>query len=397
MFLTTLLKRNPDFVQAAVTLHQEGKVPSNSYVLDIDTIGDNAKLLKETADRLKMSLFPMTKQIGRNPAVISKLRDCGITACVAVDMADAKGIVHAGLDVGHLGHLVQVPQKESLFASSMNPTYWTVFSTEKAKEAAEAARKTGRIQNILVRIYAQGDTFYTGHEGGFPAEEIVEVAKFIDSLEGAKFAGITTFPTLLYDESKKEIKTTSNLTTLQKAAAKLRSSGYAHIELNCPGTTSTAVLPLLAESGTTQVEPGNALTGTTPLHAVETLPERPAMLYLSEVSHFYDQQGYCFGGGMYIDPVFSDYEVHALVGSKPEEAIKRQVKCLMPSPASIDYYGRLQAGEDRIKTGDSVIFGFRAQAFVTRAYVTAIAGLKSKTPYVEGIYDVYGKKVGWPG
>ena len=41
----------------------------------------------------------------------------------------------------------------------------------------------------------------------------------------------------------------------------------------------------LAAGGATQLEPGHGLTGTTPLHARTALPERPAMLYLTEVSH----------------------------------------------------------------------------------------------------------------
>ncbi len=396
MFLNKLMERNPEFVQAVVKLHQEGKIPSNSYVLDVDMMGENTKILKETGDKLGLTVLPMTKQIGRNPAVIRKMRDCGIEACVVVDMADARAVFEAGLKVGHVGHLVQVPKHESIAASTMNPLYWTVYSKEKALEVAEAARKTGRVQNVFARIYAKGDTFYTSHEGGFKAEEIVEVAKFIDSLEGVRFAGITTFPALLYDGDLEDINATHNLTTLAKTAEALREAGFTDIQINSPGTTSAAVMPILAKAGATQVEPGNALAGTTPLHAIKDLPEKPAILYLSEVSHFYEEQAYCFGGGMYIDPVFKPYDVHAFVGHDPDSIAKNKVACLMPRAESIDYYARLQAGEDKIKTGDSVIFGFRCQAFVTRAYVTALAGMKTGTPYVEGIYDPYGKRVGWP-
>ena len=81
-------------------------------------------------------------------------------------------------------------------------------------------------------------------------------------------------------------------------------SGRKDIEINAPGTTSTEILPMLASAGATQIEPGHGLTGTTPLHVFEDLPEIPAVVYLSEVSHLIGDEAFCFGGGLYIDPVF---------------------------------------------------------------------------------------------
>ena len=67
-------------------------------------------------------------------------------------------------------------------------------------------------------------------------------------------------------------------------------------------------------------EPGNGLHGTTALHAVEDLPELPAVLYLTEVSHLSGGKAYCFGGGFYIDPIFPDYDVKAIVADEPTTA-----------------------------------------------------------------------------
>ena len=67
----------------------------------------------------------------------------------------------------------------------------------------------------------------------------------------------------------------------------------------------------LAAAGATQVEPGHGLTGTTALHIFEDLPERPAAVYLTEVSHHYGGKAYCFGGGLYIDPIFPAYDLKA--------------------------------------------------------------------------------------
>jgi len=44
---------------------------------------------------------------------------------------------------------------------------------------------------------------------------------------------------------------------------------------------------------------------------------------------------------------------------------------------------------------DSVVFGFRPQAFVTRANVVGLSGVRS-TPVVETITDAYGNPVDWP-
>jgi predicted amino acid racemase len=396
MFLDVLLRRNRKFVETAIELHQKGEIPANSYVIDIDTVRDNAALMAEAGKKYNFKVFAMTKQIGRNPVVLKAISEAGINSCVAVDLACARAVNAAGLKVGHLGHLVQIPRAETKAALNLKPDYWTVFSYEKAVEISNANTEN-REQKVLTRIYADGDRFYKGHEGGFPAKDILDVSKRLDRLKGIKFAGITTFPALLYDTEAKDVMPTHNLKTLEETAATLAKAGIENIEINAPGTTSSVVFEKLADAGATQVEPGHGLTGTTPLHAINDLPETPAMLYITEVSHFYGGKPYCFGGGLYIDPVFPPYPVKACVGSSPEEAIKQKIVCEMPNPSAIDYYGILQSEpENKIKEGDTVIFGFRAQVFVTRAYVVPISGIKTGKPEVKGIWFSDGRRVGWP-
>ena len=396
MFLDILLRRNRKFVETAIELHQKGEIPANSYVIDVDTVRDNAAVMAEAGKKYNFKIFAMTKQIGRNPVVLKAISEAGINSCVAVDLACARAVNAAGLKVGHLGHLVQIPRAETKAALNLKPDYWTVFSYEKAVEISNANTEN-REQKVLTRIYADGDRFYKGHEGGFPAKDILDVSKRLDRLKGIKFAGITTFPALLYDTEAKDVMPTHNLKTLEETAATLAKAGIENIEVNAPGTTSSVVFEKLADAGATQVEPGHGLTGTTPLHAINDLPETPAMLYITEVSHFYGGKPYCFGGGLYIDPVFPPYPVKACVGSSPEEAIKQKIVCEMPNPSAIDYYGILQSEpENKIKEGDTVIFGFRAQVFVTRAYVVPISGIKTGKPEVKGIWFSDGRRVGWP-
>ena len=193
------------------------------------------------------------------------------------------------------------------------------------------------------------------------------------------------------------MKATHNYNTLIKTADYLRNHGYPEIEVNAPGTTSSHIFKRLAEDGVIQVEPGHGLTGTTPIHAYEDMPEMPGYIYVSEVSHFYGGKPYCYGGGMYIDPVFDDYDVQACVGRDGDDALKCRISCEMPKPKAIDYYGILNPGkEQKINVGDTVVFGFRAQMFVTRAYVVPVSGISKNEPKVEGIYFTDGRRVGWP-
>lgn len=403
MFLDLLRRRNPTFIETAIRLQQAGKIPANCYVLDLDTVQQNAALLKQEAERLQLKIFAMTKQVGRHLAFCRAVRAGGIDAAVAVDMQCARTAFAGGLKLGHVGHLVQVPRFEADTAANMEPEFWTVFSFDKAQEAGQATLRrnlhTGisRQQKILARIHAPGDRFYNGHEGGFDAHNIVAVAQRINATPGCVFAGITSFPALLFDEQQHQVKPTTNLDTLMRAKRALLTAGFENIEINAPGTTSHIMLQALADAGATQVEPGHGLTGTTPLHVSQDLPEAPALLYISEISHLHGERAYCFGGGLYIDPVFADYQVKAIVSSEArvDDAVLSAVD--IPPPQAIDYYGMAHNSDGRIRSGDSVVFGFRPQAFITRAFVVGISGLHAGRPVVEPSYNAQGWPETWPG
>jgi predicted amino acid racemase len=395
MFLDLLRRRNPALIGAAIALHQAGDLPANTYVLDLEAVRDNARVIAAEAARLGLTPFAMTKQVGRNPDFCAAVIAGGIDQSVAVDMECARATTRAGMRLGHVGHLVQVPRTEAASAAKLAPANWTVFSYDKAREAAAAALAIGRQQPLLARVQAGDDEFYSGHEGGFPAGDILAVADRLDALDGAHFAGVTTFPALVFDPGTRALRRTRNLATLERVTARLRAAGRGEIQVNGPGTNSAAALATLADAGVTQVEPGHALTGTTPLHAAEDLPERPAVCYLSEVSHHYAGRAYCFGGGLYIDPVFPPYQIRALVGRGPGDL--RLAEATLPPPQAIDYYGQLHPGDGPpIQTGDSVVFGFRIQAFVTRACTAGLTGVTSGHPRVAGIWAADGSACSWP-
>lgn len=398
MFLDVLRRRNPKFIEAAIALHRQGKLPANSYVLDLDTVEANARTLKTEASRLGLKIFAMTKQVGRSSSFCRAVMRGGIDASVAVDMACARATHRAGMKVGHLGHLQQIARHEAnAAAATFKPDYWTVFNDTKAAEAAAGAKAAGYVQDLLARIAAEGDIFYRGHEGGFGADDVASVAESFDRLDGGRFAGITTFPALLFDHETRKVVPTHNLATLTKAAEALAKAGRNHIEVNAPGTTSSVLLQALADAGATQCEPGNGLHGTTALHVVEDLPELPAVCYLTEVSHLSGGKAYCFGGGFYIDPIFPDYDVKAIVADEPTVAASALRSVEVPPPSMIDYYAMIDAtASNPPKPGDTAVFGFRGQAFVTRAYVVGVSGISKGEPKVEMIENGFGETESWP-
>ena len=198
MFLSPLRRRNPEFLRAAAALHASGSIPASSYVIDLDTVTANARVMAQAAAGLGLTVFAMTKQMGRNPHFCRAVSDGGIDASVAVDMQCARATIAAGLRLGHLGHLVQVARHEAAEAAALDPAFWTVFSADKAAQAAAASHAAGRVQDVLLRIHGPGDTFYMGHQGGLEASDVVAAANHVDELAGARCAGITTFPALLF-------------------------------------------------------------------------------------------------------------------------------------------------------------------------------------------------------
>jgi hypothetical protein len=63
----------------------------------------------------------------------------------------------------------------------------------------------------------------------------------------------------------------------------------------------------------------------------------------------------------------------------------------MPAPEAIDYYAVVDTSEGRAaQVGDTVLFGFRPQVFVTRALTAAIAGVSTGAPRVVGVWAADG-------
>ena len=391
MFLKSLIRRNPEFLEAVVRLHQEGKILPNSYVIDLDVLQRNTRQLVNEAKSKNLVVYAMTKQLGRAPGALDAITAGGVDGYVAVDMDCARPIISNGHHLGHIGHLVQVSRHEASEAARMRPDYWTVFSQNKVEEVAAAAHREAYEQDVLVRVFGDGDEFYAGHEGGVALADLPQMIEHILDLKGVRLAGITTFPGLLFDPETNWARITPNMDTLARAAEVARRYVDA-VQINAPGTTSAAVLDLLANAGATQVEPGHGLTGTTPIHAWHDLDEAPALLYLSEVAHSHQGTPLCYGGGLYVDPVFGDYEATALLAHDPSELNLEPVPAEIPDPSAIDYYTRLHPASGRaVEEGASVVFGFRIQAFVTRARIVGLENVSAGNARVVGCWNSFGQ------
>ncbi|WP_100011303.1 YhfX family PLP-dependent enzyme [Lentibacillus sediminis] len=377
MFLDVTKRRNPRLIDAGLSLHQNGEIPPNTYVIDIDVLKANTKKLAETAADHDMELYFMSKQLGRIPALAAIIAENGIDKAVAVDFDEGKVLADNGFQIGNIGHLVQPGKHQWREVLSWQPEVVTIFSCERARQVAEAAEQAGVIQNILLKVVGENDCIYEGQEGGIPLKELSETAEQIQKLDGVRVTGVTTFPNLQLAEDRTAMVPTPNLSTLKQAKQMLETKGILLTQINGPSGTSTATIPFLAGEGISHAEPGHGLTGTTPLHAYKDLPELPGMIYVSEVSHQFRGSYQVIAGGYYGR---SNME-GCLVGHEPGSILDRFVSAVPLSPEVIDYYGSIPTPEDfSIQIGDTAIYAFRTQIFMTRSHVALVEGIQSGRP-----------------
>jgi len=389
MFLRRLVARNPDLPIAAARLHQAGQLHANTYLLDVETMAANARLLGAAADANRLSVYFMAKQFGRNPDACRALVEAGLPSAVCVDLQDMHAHRRNAIPIGHVGHLVQPYRggEDAIVAAA--PEVVTVFSIEAARRLSASVTAAGKQQAVLLRVHAPGDLFYFGHGGGFPLGEVEGAAQAVDRLDGLEVVGVTSFPCLLANPTTRIVEPTPNLTTVVEAARRLRAAGYAITQVNAPGTTSAGTLETLARAGATHVEPGNALHGTSPLHVFDAdAPELPAIVYVSEVSHIDGDDAYVFAAGYYVDEVLGGYRLSALVG-RDDSLLERMVDVDAAPPGAIHYYSIIRAARAAgVRVGDTVVFCFRPQTFVTRARTQAVVGIHSRSePELRAPYD----------
>lgn len=385
MFIEALKSQNPALILAAYELWQQGVILPDTYVIDVDQIIENGRRLLTEAESHDIKLYLMTKQFGRNPWLAKRLIELGFHGTVAVDFKETRMLRRSGIPVSHVGHLVQVPTSLISEIVSAPTEIITVFSLEKAREISVAALQYGHSQPIMLKVFDDRDKLFPGQEAGFPLSALDDVVRVIRTLPGVKIAGVTHFPCLLWNEEQQKTLPTPNLQTLLKARDRLHYLGIDVSQVNAPSASSCSTLSLLAQHGVTHAEPGHALTGTIPSNKSGNQTESIAMLYLSEVSHQFKGNSYCFGGGYYRRGHAQSALVYPAQGNVPESA-----DLLPVDDSSIDYHIPLSG---IFPVGSPVMMCFRTQIFVTRSDVALVRGIQTGKPVLEALYDSLGNPV----
>ena len=385
MFLRAVMERNQPLVRLGIEWQQKGVILPDTYLLDYDTIVDNARQIKEAGEANGVENFFMLKQIGRNPLIARALTELGFGGAVCVDFREALTMIAHGIPIGNVGHLVQVPRAALAKILAAKPRIVTVYSLEKAQEISTVCAGLGLRQKLMLRVLGQQDMLYPGQYGGFGLDQLEAAVHAIEALPNVEVGGVCSFPCFLYDEAAGDILPTPNLTTVQRAAQMLEALGYRDLMLNTPSATCVHSIPKIAKAGGTHGEQGHGLTGTTPYHAAHPdAAERPGYLYVSEISHNLGAKSYCYGGGHYR----RGHMQEALVGTGLEDA--KLVPVTPPDDSSIDYHFELQ---QNCPVSAAAVMAFRTQFFVTRSRVAVVKGLSQGRPELAGLYSAVGDPV----
>lgn len=379
------MERNQPLAKLAINWQQEGVILPDTYLVDLDTITENALQIKQEADRYGIRNFFMLKQLGRNPLIAQTLTELGYEGAVCVDFREALTLIASGVPLGNVGHLVQIPRAALQTILEARPQIVTVYTVEKAREISDVCTRLGLTQKLMLRVIGPNDLLYPAQYGGFALDQLDQAVSQIEALPHVEIGGVCSFPCFLYDETARDILPTPNLETVLTATRLLRARGYQDLMVNTPSATCVRSIPKIAAAGGTHGEPGHGLTGTTPYHAAHSdAPERPAYVYVSEISHTLGDVSYCYGGGHYR----RGHLQQALVGTRWEDA--RLVPVTRPDDSSIDYHFELQA---RCPVSAAAIMAFRTQFFVTRSQVAVVRGLASGHPQLAGLYSSEGERL----
>lgn len=383
MFLDVLEKRNPKLIETAFKLHQEGKILPDTYILDLDAILYNAKLILEEANNYGIKLYAMTKQFGRNPIIAKKILELGYSGIVAVDFKEAQLMMKEKIKLGNVGHLVQTPKALLKELVEYGTEVMTIYSIEKVMDIDKYAKELNKIQKIIIRVLDENSEVYSGQMGGVCISDLNEFIVQMKKYENVKIVGLTVFPCFLYNSTDNEILETKNIIALNKGIEILKENNIEIEQINMPSSTSVKNMKKIFELGGTHGEPGHSLTGTTQYNAKNLDGEIPGIVYVSEVSHNLLKKGYCYGGGHYRRSGM----INAYVGKNYKES--RRYSLEAPTVESIDYYFELS---DVAPIGDTVVSSFRTQIFVTRSDVAVVSGISKGEPHIIGIYDSFGRE-----
>ena len=185
MFLKTVMERNQPLVRLGIEWQQNGVILPDTYLLDYDTILENARSIKQAGDANGVQNFFMLKQIGRNPLIARALTDMGYVGAVCVDFREALTMVENQIPLGNVGHLVKILRAK--------PVIVTVYTLEKAREISAVCTELGLHQKLMLRVLGEGDMLYSGQYGGFELQELDSAVRAIEAMPNVEVGGVLLF------------------------------------------------------------------------------------------------------------------------------------------------------------------------------------------------------------
>jgi len=381
MFLSNLMNNN-NLIRNSVILYEKGIILADTFVIDLNTVEINALNMLKIACGKNVELYFMTKQVGRNPVIAKMLCNLGFKGAVAVDYKEALVLMKNNIPLMHVGHIAQVPDNILKKIMKYGVEYITVFSIEKATKISRIAKDMGIIQKISLRIYGEKDIFYKSQQGGFNEEDILINIDKLLILKSIKVESITSFPCFLFDTNSKSICKTENFYTLQRVRKLLKKERKINVKINAPSQNCYNLLNSIEMGEVDIMEPGHSLTGTAPSNSIQSdFNEKISYLYITEITHTFNELSYCLGGGNY----FNSKLENALVLEEGTQHITDVVDSKLDA---VDYYLTLKG---KYKVGSIVIMAFRTQMFTTRSSL-AIVRQKNDSFELIGIYDSNGKR-----
>src|SRR5699024_10912022 len=111
----------------------------------------NAEAVARVAAEHQVEPWFVTKQIGR-VAPLTQAIGRHIPRATAIDVREARSILRAGIGLGNVGHLVQIPRRQLRSIVAGRPMYVTVFDEANLRAVDDAAGAEGIVQSVIVRI-----------------------------------------------------------------------------------------------------------------------------------------------------------------------------------------------------------------------------------------------------
>ena len=402
-FLSKIRRQNPGLVKAAASFHQSGEIPADTYALDLEMIRYNSDKLYRESTRHGLTNYMCVKQFGRNPLACRTIMNSGIQQAIAHDIEGAKNLYRHEIPIGHVGHFGQIPTSELRYVlEKIRPEVITVFSIDKAKQISDMASKLDIEQGLLLKIVDDPRLELLMVGGGFTEEEAVDATRRIQQMPSVRVSGLTSYPAFVFNIFNKTYQVSNNFKRMMRVAKRLEEEAGIKVEqINAAGRNSVENMELAAQTGATHVEPGHSFIGTLPCFALlENSAEIPAVVYVTEVSHFFSGHALAFGDSYMTTVGFGSvksgtmYEyVSACVGNDPDKLLENQVPARPQYLPHDDtgwflYCALVPDNEKAVKVGDTAILSFRPQVFRTpKGRVAVIDGIQKGKPRLLGLFD----------